>query len=309
MKDTVILEGKTYISAKRAAKIINYAQDYIGQLCRGGKLDCKMIGRSWFVTEESLLAHRENTIDGVETKINKVDDKPALEVKKVIEETIKAPVVSPIQAPVSSFKYETEKKSMLPELKKNVPSTFALPKNLSKLTPSPFVAPVAPRVNISSRSATISSSNNSAVVAVIVGLVAVSGVLFNFSMTALNNNGTVAHSEASIATATAEFLSKFFQSIGLRSKPASLATTKKSPEVSNAGMTAATTTPNGIGIFPATTPDADAAEKARIINTFSDEVKIMPDASGGSGVIKPVFQKTDGDDFVYVLVPVKEEKK
>ena len=27
MKDTLILEGKTYISARRAARIINYAQD------------------------------------------------------------------------------------------------------------------------------------------------------------------------------------------------------------------------------------------------------------------------------------------
>src|SRR3989344_5877927 len=67
MKDTLILEGKNYISARRAAKIINYAQDYIGQLCRAGKLDCRMVGRSWFVTEESLLAHREAAVDATST--------------------------------------------------------------------------------------------------------------------------------------------------------------------------------------------------------------------------------------------------
>ena len=58
MKENLILQDKNYISAKRAAEIFGYASDYIGQLCRSGKVECKMVGRSWFVTKESLVKHR-----------------------------------------------------------------------------------------------------------------------------------------------------------------------------------------------------------------------------------------------------------
>lgn len=59
MKDALILEHKTYISARRAAEITGYTSDYIGQLCRGGKIESKIVGRAWFVLEESLLKHKE----------------------------------------------------------------------------------------------------------------------------------------------------------------------------------------------------------------------------------------------------------
>ena len=53
------LNGKTYISAKRAAEILGYASDYIGQLCRAKKIDAEMVGRSWYVDLEMLKAHHE----------------------------------------------------------------------------------------------------------------------------------------------------------------------------------------------------------------------------------------------------------
>lgn len=58
MKESVILKDGKYISARQAAGIFGYTADYIGQLCRAGKLDAKMIGRSWFVTEESIIKYR-----------------------------------------------------------------------------------------------------------------------------------------------------------------------------------------------------------------------------------------------------------
>src|SRR3989344_3997704 len=54
-------EGKEYISASRAAKKIGYASDYIGQLCRMGKVPGKLIGRSWYVDFESLVNHKRNS--------------------------------------------------------------------------------------------------------------------------------------------------------------------------------------------------------------------------------------------------------
>lgn len=62
MKDSFIFEGKKYISARRASKISDYSSDYIGQLCRAEKLDSRMIGRAWFITEESLHLHQANVL-------------------------------------------------------------------------------------------------------------------------------------------------------------------------------------------------------------------------------------------------------
>lgn len=50
-----------YLSAKRASEISGYTQDYIGQLCRSNNLDCKQVGKRWFISEVSLREHKENT--------------------------------------------------------------------------------------------------------------------------------------------------------------------------------------------------------------------------------------------------------
>ena len=49
---------KIYVSSKRAADITGYAKDYIGQLCREGHVEAKMVGRSWYVLESSIREHR-----------------------------------------------------------------------------------------------------------------------------------------------------------------------------------------------------------------------------------------------------------
>lgn len=56
--DTIDLDGKTYVKLAVLAKAYGYTTDYIGQLCRGGKLDAKLVGRSWYATEASLEAHK-----------------------------------------------------------------------------------------------------------------------------------------------------------------------------------------------------------------------------------------------------------
>src|SRR3989344_1200401 len=57
-QDELVLEGKTYVSSKRAAQMTEYAQDYIGQLCRSGVTDAKRVSGLWYVTLESLQKHK-----------------------------------------------------------------------------------------------------------------------------------------------------------------------------------------------------------------------------------------------------------
>lgn len=57
MEQGLFFDGKEYISSKRASEISKYTKDYVGQLCRSGKLVSKLVGRNWYVDLESLNAH------------------------------------------------------------------------------------------------------------------------------------------------------------------------------------------------------------------------------------------------------------
>ncbi|MDB5244336.1 MAG: hypothetical protein JWN18_206 [Parcubacteria group bacterium] len=56
--DEILIEEKKYVSSKRAAKITGYAKDYIGQLCREGRVPARLVGRSWYVLESAIQDHR-----------------------------------------------------------------------------------------------------------------------------------------------------------------------------------------------------------------------------------------------------------
>ena len=56
--DEIIIEEKKYISSKQAAKITGYAKDYIGQLCREGRVPARLVGRSWYALESAIQDHR-----------------------------------------------------------------------------------------------------------------------------------------------------------------------------------------------------------------------------------------------------------
>jgi hypothetical protein len=72
--ETIDHNGVTFVKATALAKKHRYTTDYIGQLCRSGKVEAKLIGRAWFVNEKSLLGHkadRYNTARLPEITINK----------------------------------------------------------------------------------------------------------------------------------------------------------------------------------------------------------------------------------------------
>ena len=56
--DELTIGDKIYISSKRAAAITGYAKDYVGQLCREGRVEATLVGRSWYVLESSIRTHR-----------------------------------------------------------------------------------------------------------------------------------------------------------------------------------------------------------------------------------------------------------
>lgn len=55
--DSLEIDGKGYISSREAAKRHSYTTDYVGQLIRGGKIEGKKVGRTWYVEIASLDAY------------------------------------------------------------------------------------------------------------------------------------------------------------------------------------------------------------------------------------------------------------
>lgn len=57
--EVISIDGVEYLKASTAAKRFKYTADYIGQLCRGRKVDAKLIGRTWYVNPLSLSVLKE----------------------------------------------------------------------------------------------------------------------------------------------------------------------------------------------------------------------------------------------------------
>ncbi|MFA6405080.1 MAG: hypothetical protein WCW03_03730, partial [Candidatus Paceibacterota bacterium] len=116
MKGSIFLEGSEYISASRAAELTKYSKDYIGQLCRHGKVKSSLMGRSWFVQKKALLDYKNIADKGREDKrlqasenakkVYHKDDEGYLHDKPIIPEHT-----------LLSLVYSKDKKPLLPDLK------------------------------------------------------------------------------------------------------------------------------------------------------------------------------------------------
>ena len=74
------LNGKAYLATKRAAEITGYTTDYVGQLARQGKIDAQLVGRNWYLSEESITKHKFGEAKILLKKDEEERNSPALEV-------------------------------------------------------------------------------------------------------------------------------------------------------------------------------------------------------------------------------------
>jgi hypothetical protein len=308
MKDNLILQDKNYISAKRASIVFGYTSDYVGQLCRLGKLECKMIGRSWFVSEESVIKHREAVAMDLNSK------------KDVAENDIQN--ISLVVFDTGTFATVS---LLLLEAPKSAPSLFVSPVFNSNF--SPISTPIAvaqfsaPTVSVSqiSNSAVLSSdtkstTNNSFKKFAFASALFVFAFIFIFKSFVFIPDSNKSNSVASVISVTKEITSELVKAFSMIPYFASnlfdhgsiydkqkLAEVENPPPESSQGEQF-----GGLAVVPSSqTVQGDELIKKKIRDSFSDEVEIKPDESGTAGVITPVFRKVKGNDFVYVMVPVK----
>ncbi len=143
--DTVTLNGKVYVKAKKVADEFGYAPDYIGQLCREGVLDATMLGKAWYVVRESVSEHKDS-----QTRQNTVTTKRSFRKQKTL--LTKSPIKSLTKSPIKSLRsrslldtkitYTPDTSELLPAIidgKSILPTVF-------KASPVPMIETVVPDV-------------------------------------------------------------------------------------------------------------------------------------------------------------------
>lgn len=101
------LNGRTYLTTKRAAEITGYTTDYVGQLARQGKVDAQLVGRNWYIGEDSIKKHKFGEAK-VSIRKEEEDETPAPQLEVLvssIEDEIKkeeeVPVIEEVKEEVS----------------------------------------------------------------------------------------------------------------------------------------------------------------------------------------------------------------
>ncbi len=102
--NTITIQGENYVKAADLARDLGYTADYVGQLCRAGKVDAQLVGRSWYVSEDSIRDHKQTRYRGTKAADTKTIKK-TLQTKDLDEkETFAVSVRTDTeQAPSHSF--------------------------------------------------------------------------------------------------------------------------------------------------------------------------------------------------------------
>lgn len=116
--DVLNVGGKEYIKASVIARELGYTADYVGQLCRGRKVNAKLVGRSWYVDADSIQSHKSTRYRSTQ----------ATSTKELKEELAKRPferkvIVAPSNfyahnKPEPKISYETDQSDLIPAVKR-----------------------------------------------------------------------------------------------------------------------------------------------------------------------------------------------
>lgn len=165
--DSVVFDGKEYVKASVLATRFRYTQDYLGQLCRGKKVDARLVGRAWYVNLESLEAHRtgryKTTTKSAEISpkkpsrnyLSRIDVEPVLKNKTV--KIFKEKNGKLTELPV---RYEKDEYSLIPRVNKTAISSsipvlpaeaerLKIKKEAKKFSVTDFKAEALPEVFLS----------------------------------------------------------------------------------------------------------------------------------------------------------------
>ncbi|HEY4500330.1 MAG TPA: NYN domain-containing protein, partial [Candidatus Paceibacterota bacterium] len=126
MSQPLYFDGKKFISSKRASEVGGYTQDYIGQLIRGKKIEARMVGRSWFVSEESLKTYQRILHPEISVRPEVLEEK-LLENFSAISPPEIAKTKTPEISPYTPLEYRNDDRELIPNIKKLKNTFFPSP--------------------------------------------------------------------------------------------------------------------------------------------------------------------------------------
>lgn len=109
--EVLVLDGKNYVKASKAARDLGYTTDYVGQLCRSGQVDAHLIGRTWYVHQEQLGTHRVEKKRMSRTKARE-------QAKALIQSTRAKSAASQTSSRNVPISYENDAAPLIPETRK-----------------------------------------------------------------------------------------------------------------------------------------------------------------------------------------------
>lgn len=85
------IDEKTFVKASKIARELGYTADYIGQLCRAGKVEAQLVGRSWYVEETSIRLHKRDRYRRTKAKTQK-------ELHQAVNDTYAKSTTAPVRS-------------------------------------------------------------------------------------------------------------------------------------------------------------------------------------------------------------------
>lgn len=128
--EVITFDRKEYVKASVLAARFRYTADYLGQLCRGKKVDARLVGRAWYINVDSLNTHKDTRYK----PLPKAEGKTTLQVHTTaasphyttridVEPILKKKTVSIYQAKPEGLtevrvKYESDEHALIPRVNK-----------------------------------------------------------------------------------------------------------------------------------------------------------------------------------------------
>lgn len=303
----VYLHNRPYISSREAGRLAGYTNDYIARLCRLGELKGERVGRVWFVDQDAFRFFLSAHSKGKQEWHQELSDERRKEYKRnltkeYIREVFQKFGVLPL------FTGDTHKRALALALSLvlvfGTYLTLQTPeeKRLASLSPVQVIAGLTTSLE---KTSILVYRTFSAIRPVADG--ASSATAFEFIRESFAN---LPHYLTKAWNKARDLAYAF-----LFDKGSHYASTNKTPETlspkENESMTLAlgSDSREGLVVVPAPKNEAErVALSKRIKQSFSDEVRVIPDEDGQAGIIQPVFKKTLGEGYLYVLVPIDEKE-
>jgi len=114
--ENIEIDGITYIPVKHAADLAEYTADYVGQLCRGGKIDATRVGRAWYVNESSLIAYKEGQVLKDSIGVESSGDEEVFDVSEEVKKAKEESTARSIFKESSFVVYDRDDRPLIPNL-------------------------------------------------------------------------------------------------------------------------------------------------------------------------------------------------